>query len=112
MSEMFGAAAIAHPAKRSPSSPEAVGLRLLPRRSASRFPTDCEKVHKYLAGSFATTVPGEPGKKGGRMGERRVDDEGYVWEYNNWTGNWEPVRDNWGNHVREGGGTWWGSERR
>lgn len=46
------------------------------------------------------------------MGERRIDDERYVWEYSNWTGTWEPVRDNWGNHVREGGGTWWGSGER
>lgn len=46
------------------------------------------------------------------MGERRVDDQGYVWEHSGWTGNWEPVRDAWGNHVREGGSTWWGSEDR
>lgn len=46
------------------------------------------------------------------MGERRVDDQGYVWEHNGWTGNWEPVRDAWGSHVREGGSTWWGSEDR
>lgn len=43
------------------------------------------------------------------MGERRVDDEGYVWEKSGWSGDWKPVRDNWGNQVREGGGTWWGN---
>ncbi len=43
------------------------------------------------------------------MGERRTDNDGYVWEYSGWTGNWEPVRDNWGNQLREGGGPWWGS---
>ena len=32
-----------------------------------------------------------------------VDRDGYLWR-RNWLGDLEPVRDDWGNHLREGGG--------
>jgi hypothetical protein len=45
------------------------------------------------------------------MGERRVDEDGYVWEKSSWSGNWEPVRDSWGRQVRQRDSTWWGAGR-
>ena len=59
-----------------------------------------------------TDFPNRPPSMGQLLGECRVDDQGYVWEHNGWTGDWEPVRDAWGSHVRKGGSTWWGSEDR